>query len=42
MATALLLWPVATAIASMVSVDDTEMAPVYGVELAVGAVPLVV
>ena len=42
MATALLLSPVAIAIASMVSVDDIVMAPVYGVELAVGAVPLVV
>jgi hypothetical protein len=41
-ATALLAVPVATAIASTVSVALTEIAAVYLVELVVGVVPLVV
>ena len=41
-ATALLVSPVATAIASSVSVELTVMGPVYWVEDVVGVVPLVV
>ena len=41
-ATVLLVYPVATAIASMVSVAATEMAAVYLVDAVVGVAPLVV
>jgi hypothetical protein len=41
-ATALLVKPLAAAIASSVSVDETVIAPTYIVELVVGVVPLVV
>jgi hypothetical protein len=41
-ATAELLLPLCSAIASMVSDVDTAMAPVYLVELLVGVVPFVV
>ena len=41
-AMALLVYPAATAMASMVWVAETEIAPVYLVEAVVGAVPLVV
>jgi hypothetical protein len=41
-ATLLLAYPAAIAIASIVSVDDTEIGTVYLVEEAVGVVPLVV
>jgi hypothetical protein len=41
-ATALFENPVATAIASMVSVDETVIAPLYRVDDAVGIVPFVV
>ena len=41
-ATALLVSPVATAIACSVSVELTVIAPVYWVEDVVGVVPLVV
>jgi hypothetical protein len=41
-ATALLVKPLATAIASIVSVDETVIEPVYTVEAIVGGVPLVV
>jgi hypothetical protein len=40
--TAELLYPAATPIASIVSLADTAMAPVYGVELVVGVDPSVV
>ena len=36
------VWPVAVAMALMVSVDDTEIAPVYLVDEVVGVLPLVV
>ena len=41
-ATALLVKPLAVAIASTVSVADTVIAPLYTLELVVGVVPLVV
>ena len=41
-ATALLLPPVATAIAFSVSVESTWIGPVYSVEEVVGVLPLVV
>jgi hypothetical protein len=42
LATALVRYPLAVAIASIVSVDDTVIGPVYTVEPVVGVVPLVV
>jgi hypothetical protein len=42
LATELFVSPLATAIASIVSVEETVIAPVYLVELVVGAAPLVV
>ncbi len=42
LATALELYPVATAMASTVSLDETEIGPLYSVEAVVGVVPLVV
>jgi hypothetical protein len=42
MATALLVNPPATAIASIVSEEDTVIAPVYLVDEALGVVPFVV
>jgi hypothetical protein len=36
------VYPLATAIASRVSVEETVIAPVYGVDEVVGVVPFVV